>query len=519
MSPRCPLLLASGMLLLGPPSRGGADRAVEFADAAGRPWPTVNHGSPSAEGVSPADRSVRPALDCDSLLRNPATGWMLYDDAGGLGVKADEYWAAMDEAARKHASIFYLRWPWSAAEPEEGRYAWLYNDNFKALIAGARERKLRLAFRFFDNSRDKEFPATPEFVRRAGAEGYTEPARGKQLWTPYADDPVFQKKLSAFVAAFAKEFDDPARVDFVDALGLGWWGEGHHIVFKNPANSDPVLRWILDTYATRFQHVLLGWQFGTTFGYQKDEEVVIQGEDYLYRRDGLGSAWFADAERAACLRLFPRYPLYAERCYWGGMTPEKTAAIDPKYGKRFKTWRDMDSIALDEALEHHANTFDLRTVTDMKRFMTYPELIEKFKREGGYRLAPVEVRHPSRLRPGEEFAIEHAWVNLGVGVMPNLNKRWGSKYRPAFALIPAGEAQPGTNQWVDTHTEPGEWVRGSVHAYSLRGQINPATPPGACTLAVAILNTRRDGAPDIQLALRAERLGPWHVLGKLEVGP
>jgi hypothetical protein len=199
------------------------------------------------------------------------------------------------------------------------------------------------------------------------------------------------------------------------------------------------------------------------------------------------------------------------------MTPEQTAAIDPKYGKRFKTLRDMDSIALDEALEHHANTFDLRTVTDVKQFMTYPDLIEKFKREGGYRLAPAEVRYPSQLKAGDEFLVEHAWVNLGVGVMPNLNKRWGSKYRPVFALVPVGRDKPGRNQWVATEAEPGEWVRGNVYAYTLHGRLGPSTKPGAYTLVAAILNTRRDGAPDVQLALRTSRYGSWYELGAVEV--
>jgi hypothetical protein len=178
-----------------------------------------------------------------------------------------------------------------------------------------------------------------------------------------------------------------------------------------------VLRWILDAYAKRFRHVLLGWQFGSTFGDQQDEAVVIKGEDY---RDGQSSAWFVDAEWAACLRLFPRHPLYAERCYRGGMEPEKISQIDPKYGQQFKTWRDMDRIALDEALEHHANTFDLRTVADVKRFKTYPGLVERFKRD---------------------------------------------------------------------------------------------------TLASVVLNTRRDGAPDIQLALQAPRFVSWYALGAVEVVP
>ena len=509
-----PFLLA----VVGARSVGGRD--VAFSDPAGKAWLTVDHAR-DLDTAAPAEgHRLRPEVDTESLLRNPATGWMLYDDASGAVARADEYWKAMDEAARKHASIFYLRWRWAEAEPEEGRYAWLYDPNFKALIEGARQRHLRLAFRFYVNSQDNIRQATPDYVHQAGAEGVMEDGAGKKLWTPYADDPVFQKKLSAFVSAFAKEFDDPARVDFVDALGLGWWGEGHHIQFKNPANSDQVLRWILDTYSKSFHHVLLGWQFDTTFGMRDDEDLAIKGEDYVYRRDGLGSHWFSAAEKAACLRLFPRHPLYAERCYWAGdeNTPAWAAKQDPEFGSRFKSWHDMDSIAIDQGLEYHANTLDLRTVTDVKRFLTYPELIEKFTREGGYRLAPVEVACPEVVKPGDDLVIRHAWVNLGVGVLPDYNRRWGQKYRPAFALLANGATAPDVrNTWIASDAEPGDWLRGSVHAYTLRGKVAAETPPGRYKIVCGILNTRADGGPDLQLAIKSERIGSWHVIGKMEV--
>ena len=128
-------LAAAALLLANPAGLSAASRDIEFNDAAGKAWPTVNHAQASAAGARPADQRLRPALDFDSLIRNPATGWMLYDDALGDVAKADEYWKAMDEAARKYASIFYVRWRWAEAEPEEGRYAWLYDENFKALIA------------------------------------------------------------------------------------------------------------------------------------------------------------------------------------------------------------------------------------------------------------------------------------------------------------------------------------------------------------------------------------------------
>ena len=99
-------------------------------------------------------------------------GWGLYDDAVGNVANAEEYWAAQDEAARNYASFFYIRWRWSEMKPEEGKYAWIYDENYKKLIQGALDRGLKLCFRIYDNGQDNIRQGTPEYVRAAGAQGY-----------------------------------------------------------------------------------------------------------------------------------------------------------------------------------------------------------------------------------------------------------------------------------------------------------------------------------------------------------
>ena len=94
---------------------------------------------------APHTITLDPEIDKDSLIRNPASGWILYDDANLAVANAADYWKAQDEAARQHASIFYVRWRWSNYEPTEGHYAWKEDANFKALIQGALDRGLRLS--------------------------------------------------------------------------------------------------------------------------------------------------------------------------------------------------------------------------------------------------------------------------------------------------------------------------------------------------------------------------------------
>ena len=98
-------------------------------------------------GIPKGSKAIDLQQDRSGLLRNPCMGWGLYDDAVGNVANAEEYWTAQDEAARNHASFFYIRWRWSEMEPEEGKYAWIYDDNYKKLIQGALDRGLKLCFR------------------------------------------------------------------------------------------------------------------------------------------------------------------------------------------------------------------------------------------------------------------------------------------------------------------------------------------------------------------------------------
>ena len=72
-----------------------------------------------------------------------------------------------------------------------------------------------------------------------------------------SDDAVFQQKYEKFLQAFAVAFDDPDKVDFIDAYGLGKWGEAHGVKYNNYSNKVEVFEWITDTYAKAFKRVPL----------------------------------------------------------------------------------------------------------------------------------------------------------------------------------------------------------------------------------------------------------------------
>jgi len=129
-------------------------------------------GGATALGAEPGiAQTITPTENTDGLLKNPAMGWMLYvDNTADAFEDPDKYWADFGAAA-DHASILLIRAPWSQFEPEEGLYAWLYDDKYKRLIQGAKDRGIKLALEVFVNSQDAYRQATPDYVRAAGAEG------------------------------------------------------------------------------------------------------------------------------------------------------------------------------------------------------------------------------------------------------------------------------------------------------------------------------------------------------------
>ena len=110
-------------------------------------------------GCSQQYQKVEILEDSVSLVRNPCMGWGVY----------------------------------------EGKYAWIYDENYKKLIQGALDRGLKLCFRIYNNGQDNLRAGTPEYVRHAGAKGYTVKGLKGDLWTPYPDDSVFQEKLEKFI--------------------------------------------------------------------------------------------------------------------------------------------------------------------------------------------------------------------------------------------------------------------------------------------------------------------------------
>ena len=457
---------------------------------------------------------IAPMVDKESVLRNPCTGWVLYDDANMEVANAETYWAKQDQYAQ-YASIFYVRWRWSEMEPEEGKYAWEHNENYKRLIQGALDRGLKLAFRIYNDASSNVRSSTPLFVRDAGAEGTMLGEVGNLRWTPYEDDPVFQQKLSNFVRAFGREYDDPSKVDFIDGVNLGTWGECHHMIMKSEKNDvtkGVLLEWITNLYGSSFRRVPLVMPINSDFGNASEMNIAKARYGYNFRRDGLGSLWFYPDEKKVVEKLYGKSLLIGESCYWGGDQSDNLWFDDATY--HFTTWRQIYQVTFKDATEYHFNTLDLRTPVETQRWLTKaPDIVQKFIEVGGYRLYPDAISYPEIMTAGETYSIGHRWVNLGTGFFPNTDQRWNFKYRIALALINGDEVKKVI---IDSQTDPSQFLQDKPVTYTTKLNTE-GIEPGEYALAIAIVDTSDDNQPGIKLATKNEQIKGWTKLAAVEV--
>lgn len=139
---------------------------------------------------------------------------------------------------------------------------------------------MKLCFRIYDNGQDNIRQGTPEYVRTAGAQGYEVKGQNSaKLWTPYADDPIFQQKYEKFVAAFAKEYDNPDIVDFIDGHSLGWWGEGSHIEYLNSDKKKETFDWFTTMYSKNFKNIILVLPYNSEIGFNTEKKLLSTKKD------------------------------------------------------------------------------------------------------------------------------------------------------------------------------------------------------------------------------------------------
>jgi hypothetical protein len=469
-------------------------------------------------GLRAADTTVRPAPDSSTVLRNPAMGFVTYTGCNKGQFDKPE-WIFGNPRVLSHCNIIYLRTGWESLEPSEGNYAWKNNESFKAMIRGIRDQHCHLALRVI--AQDGE--CAPKWVLAAVKAAGHNPMSVSNPKYPDVTNPVWQKKFESFILALGKAFDDPTLVDYIDANGLGIWGEGNMVGIATHEQEVAYYDWHVGLYARAFKHVLLSPTFCMMGAnpLDTDERVTFGHHGTIFRLDGMGSQYPSDGQLAFINKIFPAAVLIGEKCYsfgdkngWGG-----DPKIKAKAAPGAPTLQTYMGFVLDQAMAYHAMTLDF---SEPEVWLDQnPELAARFVANIGYRLRPKEVVFPSVMPDDNEaMTISHTWCNDGTGALPNLNRNWldpkthKGKYRLAFALFLPGQEVP-VKVTIDPLPEPGAWVKGSDSHYT--SSIAWGVPRQAYDLGVAIVDTTRPRVPALDLAIKGlERRHGWHILGGLK---
>ncbi len=463
--------------------------------------------APALAAAAPMNKITLQA-DNQTILKNPLMGWGLYNEAAKGFANADDYWKEQDaNGSTKYASFFYVRARWSLMEPQEGKYVWDTDENYKKLLQGALDRGLKLSFRVFINSQDYPNPSTPLWVKDYGAQGRL--IQGK--WSPFPDDPIFLAKYGNFVKAFGKKYNDPAIVDVIDGYTVGAWGEAHSEQFLSKDGGKKALSEFARMYSANFDKVPLVLPFSGQVGFDNELKLAINPYGYGVRRDGLGSHWFTGDQKKNADSLYGKTLMIGEECYW-----QSYNGVPDGIHKDMVSWPQTLKETYDDAIKYHFNTLDLRTTDQASRWMRLgKEYVDAFAINGGYRIRPVEVAVPAKIKLGEKFEIKHVWTNQGNGYLPNNIPALNYKYQTAFALLD-GAGQP-VETFFAYDAEPSAWLHKANFPYQTELTANNIAA-GTYTWGVAVVDAKNRNKPGIQLAVKNEKTkSGWVKLGKVDV--
>ena len=486
----------------------------------------------ASEGLNAKDVKVNFMPDTTTVLRNPLSGWVMY-----LGRQwTDCFWSEQgydsmpicngDSTVRvsDYATTCYIRTSWSSLEPEEGKYAWADpGSRFMRLVGSCLQRGMRLAFRIVVDSRDQG-QNTPLYVRDAGALGFADP-NNPNHWSPYPDDSVFQEKYAAFVRAFGREFDNPDKVDFIDAFGLGKWGEAHGLRYHDYGNKEKVFDWITDLYSGVFAKVPLFINYhrlvGDTVSWaapNPDSRRLLEGaisKGYSLRHDAFGmTGYYQGWEESFAREWAFRRPVIMEGGWITG--GQHRYWIDPSGAYRRGHSEDVRRGEFASSRDAHANMMDFRVGDETRSwFNSAFDLVKAFVAHGGYRLYPCRAELPDRARRGSAVTVRHWWRNIGWGYCPTNIPQWNQKYKACVALM----AADGTivRKAVASDSDLSTWIAGRDACYAT--DVSTAgLPKGVYTWLLGLVDTTKGCEPGLDVAVAPWlKAGRWVAAGKIAV--
>ena len=458
--------------------------------------------------------------DKETVLRNPLNGWVLYlernwDETFWDKTGYDHIVTSTGDTVKvsDYANTVYVRTSWRAFEPEEGKYAWTDPDSrLNHLFRSVLDRGMKLSFRIVVDGRDQG-QNTPDYVFDAGAEYYTSKVGNREVRSPYPDDPVFQEKYSRFIEALAGEYNDIDKVDFIDAYGLGKWGEGHSLVYKDTSNNVAVMDWITKLYARTFTDIPLVINYHRLLGEPSDngwgpvssvsdsllERAIANG--YSLRHDAFGmNDYYQEWEKDFAHRWNYRRPIILEGGWITGAHHRYWIDSSGKYREGHA--EDVRQGEYEAGAEAHVNMMDLRTGDQTASwFGSCFDLVKRFTIEGGYRLYPSRVTVPEKVAAGSKVTLRSQWENLGWGYCPVNIPQWNWRYRVGYALL--DRTGKPVRIFADSSSDLSLCLKDKPLRSILETDLS-GLDKGSYTWAVSLVDSQNKDCPGLQVAIDPE---------------
>lgn len=468
---------------------------------------------------------IEPKFNRSGFIRNPLSGWVMYASASADATYWDTEFYVPDLGhsvkAIDYASACYIRTSWSTMNPKDGVYAWRDpNTKVAKMINRAIEKGLPIAFRFVVDGRDQGMN-TPKFVFDAGATYYIENANFPTRITPFPQDPIFQKYYAKFIEELAYDFNDPSRTSFIDAYGLGKWGEAHNVIYEDPKTStgenterikEDVFEWVTDLYTKYFTEIPLVINYHRLVGHPASDGPVNINTDrlltmainkgYSLRQDAFGMTdYYKRWEKQFATTWNNSRPIIMEGGWITSPSHPHRPEIDSSGRYRAGHPEDVRQGEFDDSREAKVNMMDFRVGYETETWFTLSfGLVQRFISEGGYRLYPDQVYLPEEFKSGGEVTIAHRWRNMGWGYFPNNIPQWNYRYKVAFALLDSNDEVKKV--LLDSESEPSDWLKDKPISYVDKMTID--IPKGDYTWAVALVDIKKDNKPAIKLAVNGD---------------
>jgi hypothetical protein len=435
---------------------------------------------------------VRP-VEIDDVLVNPGMGITTFQRFNGQALNPPFEWsergpvAVLPEAAEKpdfpDTSIAYLRWYWSALEPEPGKFRWEIID---LALQEARKHRQTLQIRLMPYS-DRD--PLPGWYRDSGARRANKPAdKDGNIWQPDFSDPLYLKYWGALVAEAGKRYDGNPSLEGVDISSVGYWGEGWSEYMPAFSAQQP----LIDIWLKSFRKTTLLMNFD-------QPQALAYGTQH-------GAGWRLDClgdMRAKFPEMLDIYPQQVVRT--GIQNVWQHAPVSLETCGTPSTWKrdgfDVTYI-LDQALRWHISSLNVKSSPIPPE---WKKQFEDFERHMGYRFILRRLEYPATVKPGTSMPISMWWLNAGVA--PIYKEYWlvvelRSEKKTTVLRIPAD-----LTKWL-----PGD----AVVDTSL--SIPQDLPPGTYHFRVALLDPRTS-QPAVLLAIKGRQPDGWYDFGSVALKP